>query len=126
MLLGPSGCGKTTLFCLGGISAPEVWGDRSTKSTSRCYKAPSELPAQQGRHQFQAFNLVPSLTAVERDVPLRSAGMSRKRRVGVPGRTGLARVNLAERMNHRPGKSERGQRNIAVARDCAGSATDPR
>ncbi|WP_248787349.1 ATP-binding cassette domain-containing protein, partial [Escherichia coli] len=69
---------------------------------------------------FQAFNLVPSLTAVENVmVPLRSAGMSRRasrRRAEEL----LARVNLAERMNHRPGDLSGGQQQrVAVARAIA-------
>ncbi|WP_152373398.1 ABC transporter ATP-binding protein, partial [Mycobacterium tuberculosis] len=69
---------------------------------------------------FQAFNLVPSLTAVEKVmVPLRSAGMSRRasrRRAEEL----LARVNLAERMNHRPGDLSGGQQQrVAVARAIA-------
>src|SRR6202012_915981 len=69
---------------------------------------------------FQAFNLVPSLTALENVmVPLRAAGMSRgasrKRAEEL-----LTRVNLAERMRHRPGDLRGGQQQrVAVARAIA-------
>src|SRR5246127_5889284 len=81
ILLGPSGCGKTTLLsCLGGILRP--------KSGSITFDG-MDITAMEGgvlakyrRDQvgiiFQAFNLVPSLTALENVmVPLRAAGMSR-------------------------------------------------
>jgi len=69
---------------------------------------------------FQAFNLVPSLTALENVmVPLRAAGMSRpdsRRRAEEL----LTRVNLAERMKHRPGDLSGGQQQrVAVARAIA-------
>jgi putative ABC transport system ATP-binding protein len=69
---------------------------------------------------FQAFNLVPSLTALENVmVPLRSSGMSRaasrKRAVEL-----LERVNLGDRMKHRPGDLSGGQQQrVAVARAIA-------
>src|SRR6201991_2464935 len=101
ILLGPSGCGKTTLLsCLGGILRP--------KSGSITFDG-MDITAMEGgvlakyrRDQvgiiFQAFNLVPSLTALENVmVPLRAAGISRtdaRRRAGEL----LTRVNLAERM----------------------------
>jgi putative ABC transport system ATP-binding protein len=69
---------------------------------------------------FQAFNLVPSLTALENVmVPLRAAGWSRaasRRRAEEL----LNRVNLVERMKHRPGDLSGGQQQrVAVARAIA-------
>ena len=81
ILLGPSGCGKTTLLsCLGGILKPTSgaikFGDVDV--TSLDAKALSKYRRETVGIVFQAFNLVPSLTALENVmVPLRSAGMSR-------------------------------------------------
>ena len=99
ILLGPSGCGKTTLLsCLGGILRPksgaiEFDGVDITKLEGGAL-------AQYRRNKvgivFQAFNLVPSLTALENVmVPLRAAGnraVARERAEEL-----LTRVNLAER-----------------------------
>ena len=69
---------------------------------------------------FQAFNLVPSLTALENVmVPMRAAGMSRaaarKRAEEL-----LIRVGLDDRMKHRPGDLSGGQQQrVAVARAIA-------
>lgn len=123
MLLGPSGCGKTTLLsCLGGILRPKSGAIKFDEVDITTLQG-AEL-ANYRRNKvgivFQAFNLVPSLTAVENVmVPLRSAGMSRRasrRRAEEL----LARVNLAERMNHRPGDLSGGQQQrVAVARAIA-------
>lgn len=123
MLLGPSGCGKTTLLsCLGGILRPKSGAIKFDEVDISTLQG-AEL-ANYRRNKvgivFQAFNLVPSLTAVENVmVPLRSAGMSRRasrRRAEEL----LARVNLAERMNHRPGDLSGGQQQrVAVARAIA-------
>ncbi|CMA07372.1 glutamine ABC transporter ATP-binding protein [Mycobacterium tuberculosis] len=123
MLLGPSGCGKTTLLsCLGGILRPKSGAIKFDEVDITTLQG-AEL-ANYRRNKvgivFQAFNLVPSLTAVEKVmVPLRSAGMSRRasrRRAEEL----LARVNLAERMNHRPGDLSGGQQQrVAVARAIA-------
>src|SRR5829696_2317346 len=68
VLLGPSGCGKTTLLsCLGGILTPtsgtiEVGGIDVTGLRGRA------LDDYRRRHVgfvFQAFNLIPSLSARE-------------------------------------------------------------
>ena len=82
ILLGPSGCGKTTLLsCLGGILRPTAgaikFGDVDV--TSLDAQGLSKYRRETVGIVFQAFNLVPSLTALENVmVPLRSAGMSRR------------------------------------------------
>jgi putative ABC transport system ATP-binding protein len=123
ILLGPSGCGKTTLLsCLGGILRPKS-GAIKFGGVDVTALAGRELAAYRRDTVgivFQAFNLVPSLTALENVmVPLRSAGWSRaasRRRAAAL----LDRVNLADRMKHRPGDLSGGQQQrVAVARAIA-------
>ena len=120
VLLGPSGSGKTTLLsCLAAILSP-------TSGTIRFGDvAVSELAGKDRtlyRRRtvgivFQAFNLVPSLTATENVVaPLLAAGVPRaqawKRAAEL-----LDRVSLSHRATHRPGELSGGQQQrVAIAR----------
>ncbi len=123
ILLGPSGCGKTTLLsCLGGILRPksgEITFD-DLDITALEGTALAKYRRDKVGIVFQAFNLVSSLTALENVmVPMRAAGMSR-----AASRTRaeelLTRVNLAERLKHRPGDLSGGQQQrVAVARAIA-------
>ena len=123
ILLGPSGCGKTTLLsCLGGILRPKSGAIKFDDVDVT--KLEGAALANYRRNKvgivFQAFNLVPSLTALENVmVPLRAAGWSRaasRRRAEEL----LKRVNLEERMKHRPGDLSGGQQQrVAVARAIA-------
>ena len=123
ILLGPSGCGKTTLLsCLGGILRPKSgaikFGDVDV--TALDGGALAKYRRDKVGIVFQAFNLVPSLTALENVmVPLRAAGMSRACGASACRRTADA-VNLADRMKHRPGDLSGGQQQrVAVARAIA-------
>jgi putative ABC transport system ATP-binding protein len=123
ILLGPSGCGKTTLLsCLGGILRPKsgVIKFDAIDVTALDGRTLAQYRRDTVGIVFQAFNLVPSLTALENVmVPLRAAGMSRaaaRRRAEEL----LTRVNLADRMKHRPGDLSGGQQQrVAVARAIA-------
>src|ERR1700723_1905078 len=123
ILLGPSGCGKTTLLsCLGGILGPKSGAIKfaGVDVTALERTALAHYRRDKVGIVFQAFNLVPSLTALENVmVPLRAAGMSRagsRRRAEEL----LTRVNLAERMKHRPGDLSGGQQQrVAIARAIA-------
>lgn len=123
ILLGPSGCGKTTLLsCLGGLLTPTA--GRITVDDVDVTTLNRRAMSQYRRHNvgivFQAFNLVPSLTALENVlVPLRAAGRprraARERAVDL-----LTRVGLQDRMNHHPGDLSGGQQQrVAVARAIA-------
>ncbi|RAV15716.1 glutamine ABC transporter ATP-binding protein [Mycolicibacterium sp. GF69] len=123
ILMGPSGCGKTTLLsCLGGILQPTSgtikFGDVAVTSLSA-----DELATYRREtvgFVFQAFNLVPSLTAVENVmVPLRASGLSR-RASRKRAEQLLTRVGLEDRLHHRPGDLSGGQQQrVAVARAIA-------
>jgi putative ABC transport system ATP-binding protein len=123
LLLGPSGCGKTSLLsCLGAILRPESGSIRfgDIEVTSLGGQALTEYRRRTVGIVFQAFNLVPSLTALENvTVPLRGAGQrwpaARARAVEL-----LENVGLAERMHHRPGDLSGGQKQrVAIARALA-------
>jgi putative ABC transport system ATP-binding protein len=123
LLLGPSGCGKTSLLsCLGGILKPKsgsiAFGDLEV--TALAGRAITSYRRHTVGIVFQAFNLVPSLTAVENvTVPLRAAGYkwsaARTRAVAL-----LEQVGLADRLQHRPGDLSGGQQQrVAIARALA-------
>jgi putative ABC transport system ATP-binding protein len=123
ILLGPSGCGKTTLLsCLGGLLTPT--SGRITISdvdvTALNRREMSRYRRRNVGIVFQAFNLVPSLTALENVVvPLRAAGQSR-RAARDRAEELLTRVGLQDRMTHRPGDLSGGQQQrVAVARAIA-------
>ena len=123
ILLGPSGCGKTTLLsCLGGILRPTSGAIKfdDVDVTNLDGAALTNYRRDKVGIIFQAFNLVPSLTAVENVmVPMREAGMSR-RAARTRAEELLARVNLEQRMKHRPGDLSGGQQQrVAVARAIA-------
>jgi putative ABC transport system ATP-binding protein len=123
ILLGPSGCGKTTLLsCLGGILRPKSgaikFGDVDVTALEG--GALAKYRSHTVGIVFQAFNLVPSLTAVENVmVPMGAVGMSRAS-ARQRAEELLTRVDLADRMKHRPGDLSGGQQQrVAVARALA-------
>ena len=123
ILLGPSGCGKTTLLsCLGGILRPTSgaikFGDVDV--TSLDARGMSKYRRETVGIVFQAFNLVPSLTALENVmVPLLASGLPRRAARKRAGQL-LSRVGLEERVSHRPGDLSGGQQQrVAVARAIA-------
>lgn len=123
LLLGPSGCGKTTLLsCLGGILKPTA-GKISyggTEVTALTGKALTSYRQRGVGVVFQAFNLVPSLSAVENvSVPMRSAGVGR-REARDKAVALLESVGLGDRLTHRPnGLSGGQQQRVAIARALA-------
>jgi putative ABC transport system ATP-binding protein len=123
ILLGPSGCGKTTLLsCLGGILRPTSgaikFGDVDVATLHA--NALATYRRESVGIVFQAFNLVPSLTALENVmVPLLAAGTPR-RAAHKKAEQLLARVGLQDRVRHRPGDLSGGQQQrVAVARAIA-------
>lgn len=123
VLLGPSGCGKTTLLsCLSGIQRPTSGSIKvgETQVTSLDAKQMTEYRRGTVGVVFQAFNLVPSLSALENImVPLRSAG-KRGSAAKVRAAELLEMVGLGERGHHRPGSLSGGQmQRVAIARALA-------
>ena len=123
LLLGASGCGKTTLLSiLAAILRPQRGSVRlnGREVTGLSGGALTEYRRHSVGVVFQAFNLLPSLTAAENvQVPLRAAGVSWR---GARRRADelLAQVGLARRGLHRPGALSGGeQQRVATARALA-------
>ncbi|MEU9319425.1 ABC transporter ATP-binding protein [Streptomyces sp. NPDC048295] len=117
-VMGPSGSGKSTLLhCAAGLDRPtsgtvEVGGVGLTGLSERRLTL---LRRDRIGFVFQAFNLLPSLTAAQNvALPLRLAGRRPSRN---EVRDALARVGLADRARHRPGELSGGQQQrVALAR----------
>lgn len=123
VLLGPSGCGKTTLLSvLGGILKPTN-GLALVGSTSITHLDGASLNQYRRRGVgicFQAFNLIPSLTALENvAAPLLISGVSQGQ-ARARARQLLSVVNMSEREHHKPGNLSGGQQQrVAIARALA-------
>lgn len=120
LLLGPSGSGKTTLLsCLAAILSPTHgtvdFGDIAVSTLAS--KERTEFRRHTVGIVFQAFNLVPSLTAAENVMaPLLAAGVGRARAAERAAEL-LERVELQHRATHRPGELSGGQQQrVAIAR----------
>ncbi|MBM7168419.1 ABC transporter ATP-binding protein [Streptomyces sp. G44] len=117
-VMGPSGSGKSTLLqCAAGLDRPtsgtvEVGG---TPLTGLSERRLTLLRRERIGFVFQAFNLLPSLSAAQNvALPLRLAGR-RPSRTEI--RDALGRVGLAGRAGHRPGELSGGQQQrVALAR----------
>lgn len=123
LLLGASGCGKTTLLsALAGILRPTA-GNIIVDGTDVTRLSGGALTDYR-RHQvgivFQAFNLIPSLTAAENvALPLLATGAGRRRALD-RACTLLSQVDLGDRVDHRPGDLSGGQQQrVAIARALA-------
>jgi putative ABC transport system ATP-binding protein len=120
VLLGPSGCGKTTLLsCLAGLLKPasgtiQFQGEDVTGLRGA---ALSEYRRCTVGVVFQAFNLIPSLSArANVMVPLRLSGVGRAE-AHRRAQQLLASVGLEEREHHRPEQMSGGQQQrVAIAR----------
>jgi putative ABC transport system ATP-binding protein len=120
VVLGPSGCGKTTLLsCLAGLLTPTS-GSITFRGTDIAGLAGPAL----GEHRrstvgvvFQAFNLIPSLSARENVMaPMRLARVPRREAAARADEL-LAQVGLVDRADHRPGQMSGGQQQrVAIAR----------
>ncbi|WP_441245815.1 ABC transporter ATP-binding protein [Kitasatospora sp. McL0602] len=120
-IMGPSGSGKSTLMhCLAGldtVSAGQIWVG-GTEITSLKDKQLTKLRRDKIGFIFQAFNLLPTLNALENiTLPMDIAGRK-------PDAAWLDQVvetvGLADRLKHRPTQLSGGQQQrVAVARALA-------
>ncbi len=117
-VMGPSGSGKSTfLHCVAGLDTPtsgQVWvGDTELSTLSD--DALTRLRRDRIGFVFQAFNLLPTLTARQNVVlPLQLAG----RRVDAAAVEAVAAdLGLSDRLDHRPAELSGGQQQrVAIAR----------
>ncbi|MFJ9185325.1 ABC transporter ATP-binding protein [Streptomyces anulatus] len=117
-VMGPSGSGKSTLLhCVAGLDRPTggrvLLGDTDLTGLSEARL--TRLRRGRIGFVFQAFNLLPSLTAAQNvALPLRLAGR-RPRKAEVLH--ALDQVGLRGRAGHRPGELSGGQQQrVAIAR----------
>jgi putative ABC transport system ATP-binding protein len=123
LLLGASGCGKTTLLSVLAAILRPASGTVALERLEINSLQGTEL-ADYRLHRvgivFQAFNLIPSLTATENvQIPLRASGLGR-RAARERADALLAQVDLADRRQHRPADLSGGQQQrVAIARALA-------
>jgi putative ABC transport system ATP-binding protein len=124
-IMGPSGSGKSTLMhCLAGLDTASSGSVRigDTELTGLSDKKMTQLRRDRVGFVFQAFNLVPTLTALENiTLPMDIAG----RRRSADDQAWLASVidtlGLGDRLGHRPSELSGGQQQrVACARALAG------
>jgi putative ABC transport system ATP-binding protein len=125
-LMGPSGSGKSTLLHL--IAAMDRPSDGEVLVLGQDLRALGNLQLARWRNThigfiFQAFNLIPVLTALENVMlPLKLTGLSPKQQAE-HGRTALELVGLGDRLHHFPRQLSGGQeQRVAIARAIV---TDP-
>lgn len=122
-IVGPSGSGKTTfLNMLGGLDSPTS-GEIEIGGTAIAGLSSSELIDFRLRNigfVFQAYNLIPVLTALENvEFIMQMQGVAKKERED-RAKELLSQVGLGDRYNSRPSKLSGGQQQrVAVARALA-------
>lgn len=122
-VMGPSGSGKTTLLNIIGLLDKPTSGRVTFEGLDVTAMGERELARLRGRKigfVFQAYNLIPVLTAVENvELPLALAGVdaeeARRRATEM-----LELVGLGDRLDHKPTELSGGeQQRVAIARALA-------
>ena len=118
--MGQSGSGKSTLMNILGCLDSPTKGKYELNNELVSELADADLAHIRNKEigfVFQTFNLLPRSTALENVMlPLIYAGMNKETRLSM-AIDALEKVNLSDRINHRPNELSGGQRQrVAVAR----------
>ncbi|MDR2085952.1 MAG: ABC transporter ATP-binding protein [Dysgonamonadaceae bacterium] len=119
-IMGPSGSGKSTLMNILGCLDTPTGGHYYFNRTDVSTLDDDALSAMRNREIgfiFQNFNLLPRLNALQNvELPLIYAGTPARERKERAMKA-LQRVNLSDRIDHKPGELSGGQRQrVAIAR----------
>ena len=122
-IVGPAGCGKTTLLnVIGGLDKPtsgKIWID-NTEITSMRDKALIDFRLKNIGFVFQAYNLIPVLSAIENTAFILELQGVEKRVRNERAMELLKAVGLEDKADSRPNQLSGGQQQrVAVARALA-------